>query len=685
MMMEKLGMGNIQVRLYGRPTQNLIRDAYFLTRPCSPVAGTPSIHQCSDEKWSSILKELAQISDRDFTSDYFSGLFLSGLSGKSPLALKASLLMGQQIDLAKYKEGAPASTEDKKNLLEFFKLVYEAKMKNSLSAALKVKIALAMHGEQLNPLMNEIFGRLPLSQMEKSSFKDWEHISDYTHHKLLAVGDRFFQLGGRNIENSYHMKKNGLSAKYTFIDTDFAATVSQGGEKIAQAYDQLWDFTEMTASIRDIYRLAPNDFSMNPQAAGVTLYQCSQKPNKTPEDRKALEQCLSEGLWKNGGKTLADRMISREEEMMKEMKIYQTEYLPKRVLPSNWKSDPQYTFEISSQDRNQMTLAYLENLHYDKRKPVSDRKRLFGAFNGQELLPMHGNELAYGKNIHHLWLKGLENACATSAKDNQPKRVILHSAYFLPPANMVRTFAKMMDGTWDCHNVHVTFLTNSFETTDLNVINIYARYEMKSFFDIYATRKGHFGEYAEKRSAKFDYFEYIPARSQNGEIDKDRKISLHTKVTVLGDDIIIGSANSDVRSFYMDTNNGIYLRNAKDFAKEYTHWVESILADTTQTRNLTPDHLNGNISLDKLFKEDEYLMNAIMVRFKLDGRLSPEAKKRAQEIQRSFGQSIDTAIKQLLSKDYIEYYGEEQFAVDREKIKLQREVEARFNRALQAF
>ncbi|MBK7962875.1 MAG: phosphatidylserine/phosphatidylglycerophosphate/cardiolipin synthase family protein [Bdellovibrionales bacterium] len=51
-------------------------------------------------------------------------------------------------------------------------------------------------------------------------------------------------------------------------------------------------------------------------------------------------------------------------------------------------------------------------------------------------------------------------------------------------------------------------------------------------------------------------------------IKNDNK-SLHTKISVLGDDIIIGSANADVRSYFMDTNNAVMIRNAPNLVADY--------------------------------------------------------------------------------------------------------------------
>lgn len=680
-MLEKKSGGAIQVRLYGRPTANMVRDAIFLSRPCPSYQGkVPTATYCSEHKWNLISKELAGIQDPNFHSDFFSGLLLSGIYSRSAGAIKVGLLMGGQIDPKKYTEGS-STPEDQKALREFLKLLFESKVKGDIMATLKVQIALMMYGDQLTPLMNEIVGRLPLAQMGPSSSKDWEHSTDFTHHKLLLVGNRFFQLGGRNIENAYHMKKNDLSAKYTFMDTDFAGEIRSGGDQIAKSYDDLFNFSTMTADIENAYKLSPNDFAKNPEAVQKTMMVCMALPNKTDQDRLNLETCLKTNLWKNGAKTLEARIEDEYQTLLKNRDVFLKTYLPSRVLPESWKSDSNYAFELSAQERNEMIAGYVENLHYDKRKPIDERKRLYGTFNNTEYLPWTGNEIAYGKNIHHLWMRGLESVCSASAKDKRERRVLIHSAYFLPPANLLRNFGKMMDGTWDCSRVRVTFLTNSFETTDLNYINIYARYEMMAFFDVYSGLKSR-SLNSQQRSAKFEYFEYLPIRDTGSQVTKDSTISLHSKVSVFGDDMLVGSANFDVRSFYMDTNNGVYLRNVPDTVKNYLTWVDQMLADPTRVRNLTPDHMAGKITFQRLEQEDTVMFKALISRTKIGSKVSPKVLENAKEFHLNFARAVADWTSTVLSKDTIELYGHEG-SEDQEKYRIQRQKEAAFNRALQ--
>jgi cardiolipin synthase C len=711
-MLEAKGSGNIEVRLYGRPNEMIVRDALFLTRPCPAYKGTPEVKLCADNKWNGITAELKNVSDKANYVDYFSSLFLSGLSSKNGFAMQTAIFMGGQFDPKKMKEGGgETSPEDQKKLKEFFGLVYDAKMHGNLISALKVNLALAMYGDKLKPLLNEIYGRLPLTHMEGSSGKDWEHVSDFTHHKLLLVTDssnraKFFQLGGRNIENSYHMKKNELSAKYTFIDTDFAGVVKNDGGTFFKAFDHQWEFKPMIVRLKDVEKFAPFDFIGNPVAAKKTVGECNVQFQKGA-DRAALAKCLSDGLWKNGGKDRQTRIEEAYANLKEQMDIYNTKYRQARDLPGDWRNNMNYAISIPVEDLKGSLITYIENIHHSVKRDPGQRK--YGTVNGFYILPWKENEQGYGRYLHWLWHKGMENTCAASAKDGQARRIVLHNAYFLPPSNMMRTFAKMIDGTWDCRNVTVIFLTNSFETTDLNVINVYARYQMTAFFEFYNKVKAENakamkelkvgyttaaheeakkeGTFRFKRSANFEYYEYNPIKNADGSNDEAKKISLHTKVTVMGDDIIIGSANADIRSFYMDTNNGVYIRNAKGFLKKYNAWLDRLMADKVRSTRLTGMYVPRiHFNREELHKQDEMFLGALMKRFHMDTKLDEPTRKDILDKQKGLTENIFNTIKMVMSTEYVELpYAsfDEDYRNESEKVKKQDQMIQEYNRSLQ--
>ena len=223
---------------------------------------------------------------------------------------------------------------------------------------------------------------------------------------------------------------------------------------------------------------------------------------------------------------------------------------------------------------------------------------------------MNGKEAESGKAIHAAWMAGMRNACA-AATPERPQRVVLHNAYFLPPANLLKILSDMAFGSLDCSDAELTVLTNSPATSDLRVINFGARYPIKAVSDRMA------GDDKPDRAASIHYLEYRPT----GDIQGKSDVSLHSKVSVLGPDLIIGSANADVRSFMMDSNNAMFIGNAPELQAQYLAWLDGILADKERTVELTGQM--RNVSLEEMLREDRATLRALL-EHKLSGQIDGE-------------------------------------------------------------
>ena len=117
----------------------------------------------------------------------------------------------------------------------------------------------------------------------------------------------------------------------------------------------------------------------------------------------------------------------------------------------------------------------------------------------------------------------------------------------------------------------VKILTNSRESTDLNVVNVYTDAWLKPVLE------------ADKKVSHFiDYREY-----------KATGRSLHAKVMIFGNDVFVGSANADGRSQYMDANNGIFIRNAPKLAAAYKAWLAKEIAPSLVVAKEDPRNLRS--------------------------------------------------------------------------------------------
>ncbi len=587
--------GSLEVRFYGRPTRNIVFDAAYLTLPCVKTAvATPA--DCQGYKEGLISKALAGEGDGTATGGLpaisnrnvgNSGLFLSGIYAKDPNLMALAVLGGQGAMISELTQDGPSATDEEKEKLKKIARIYWTARTGStfdrLVARIELGLAFALAGDVLNPLHAAFTGLLPAERKGAAeALRDWEHLTDYLHHKLLLVDRRWMQLGGRNVEDSYHMRPNPLVHKYVFMDTDARLALRAGGDAVESAFEALWDFPAMVATIDEVRQHAPNEMAANTLALKKAEETC-----KSVEPVTVRETCR---IVEFGKRALSqpERERFRFREMRERARHYELNY------PHIEDEDPLPGFDVDPG----AVISYIENLPFNDRdeKP----KRRFGAENGREA--------ASGKRIHSLWLAGLTNACKTASKE-KPKRVILHNAYFFPPANLLTRFAEMVDGTIDCRHVTLTVLTNSIETTDLNVVNIFARHTAKAFAEYYRVSA------SEEKGARIEYFEYRP-------MPEAANLSLHSKVSVLGDDLIVGSANADVRSYMMDTNNALFIRHAPNLVRDYLRYVDTVTNDQARSENRTRYFLET--PRQAMLEEDRHVFQNAIARFKVDQRLTKD-------------------------------------------------------------
>jgi phosphatidylserine/phosphatidylglycerophosphate/cardiolipin synthase-like enzyme len=603
-MMEAEGNGKLHVHLYNRPTPNIIKDAVFVTMGCAPDTAPSRPTECSAEKFAAIDKLFANqtiggVSNLNIGN---SGLFLSGLYAKRADVVALAIQKGEGTDVQQLTgRGSTLSSQEKEQLKKLGKAYWQSKTAapfQRMESKAELFFAFTLYGQQLNPLKETLTSVLPVDRkLSPDEAQDWDHFTDYTHHKFLLVDRSAVQLGGRNVENSYHMHPDPLIKKYVFMDTDLAATLTQGGDAVALAFDNLWNFLTMVAPLDEVRQHAPNDFVVNLKYA--------ERACAAHGEKAAHERCVDTEM-QTHVHDLAQRMADAKRTVETNARVYDTKYAP---TPASH-AGPTFALDKGS------LLAYLENLPFDAQLPPEKRRRLYGALAGQEAQS--------GKHIHDAWLRALPGVCAAATRDN-PKRIVLHNAYFFPPANLTYAVSRLVNGAHDCSNVTVTVLTNSIETTDLNVVNLAAEHVLKAFTEFYQQHSD------PTRRATFEYYEY--QRPANGPSP-----SLHTKVSVFGDDIIIGSANADVRSFMMDSNNAMLVRNAPDFARAYLAYLQGILTDPTRSKKLN-DYF-ATTSRASMVQEDLIVFRGILAKYGVDKRVSPEQEK---EIEAKFVRMLDDA------------------------------------------
>lgn len=605
-MMERVGSagaGSLEVRFYGRPTREIVQDAVYATMGCGEARERFPANACSKAKTAALAErfEAERIDERpaaelgisNLDSGY-SGIFLSGLYAKQPDLMAFAVLNGQSIDPAAMQEsGTDVAAADRAQLRHLGRLYWQSRAGSGFErVAAKIQLAFlsALFGEWIAPLHEALVSHLPAErQGVEAAARDWEHLTDFLHHKLLLVDARRLQLGGRNVEDSYHMRANALLDKYRFLDTDLRADVVAGGGDIERAFEALWGFRPMVATTAEIRRHAPNDMAANADAFAEARAACENRP--IPERGACVATAFAERAL-----PLAERERQRAETMAARADRYRAHYAYADA------PDPKPSIPV---DPGALA-AYIENVPFMGGPGAPPARRAYGSENGREAM--------HGKRIHALWLAGMRNACATATADD-PKRIVLHHAYFFPPSNLVKAIARTIDGTWDCRHVRLTVLTNSLETTDLSMVNLFARHSAKAFAEYYRERR-HPG-----RSARLEYLEYLATR-------QEERLSLHTKVTVLGDDVMVGSANADVRSLMMDTNNAMLLRDAPHFLEAYLAHLDALAAEPGRVADRTA--AIAATPRERMLAQDRANFRAMMARYRAERWLDAEQRRRVE-------------------------------------------------------
>lgn len=608
----KKGRGSIEFRFYGRPTANIVRDAIYMTTTCNQnLTHDQCIQYKIDEADKFInLNEFNKVKAFDYeraqfikkarnTNSGLSGILLSGIYGKSGNTLNYifnQLGYDKKIAaIANSKEKTTSGAEDKEKAKELLKTYLESK-KGDVPAKLHAKflltIATLFYGEKVSPILNFLEEALPidLTTLDNNRFKDWDYFTDYLHHKLLLADSTYgyeMILGGRNIENSYHMQKNP-SGKYTFDDTDMIVAMSGvSGHNIKDTFNRLWNFDTMVAPLNEVLLHAPNDTMAALSACSTLDSTCFRTLPQTPESIQAAR---------------AERYNSAMDSLNKSA----TKYL-------QIKSTVNYptSFILDKSIDKESRISYIENLPFNKNNPKLIRN--YGSNVDREELS--------GKYIHKIWVNSMLDLCGP---ENGKQTIYFRSAYVVLPTPLLSAIAELTKAATpsnplnslgyrqrDCSNVTIKILTNSVETTDLSVINVFARVQLHALFKTIEEVKKDpsYQQYnLAAKAAHLEYYEYLPKK------DASNSLSLHSKVSIIGKNAIIGSSNADVRSYMMDSNNGVYIENAPSFTKQYSQFLESEIKNPTVLQRLDLQWRAGAISNDQNYLGNE--LNVLIKRIK---------------------------------------------------------------------
>ncbi len=622
MMAERAG-GNLDIRMFSPPAASIGEDAMYMTTNCKK---NPA--QCIEEKQKNVEEAKAESIARRGRGEvlgagqFFSRLFIAGLSTKNAGAMKTALsVAGTLPDMGSDEQ--KMTPEKKQKLVEFFKILIGAKILKNTKDKVKLAIASTLYADDVGPLLEAIDKALPLStEKETPSGKDWEEITQFTHHKEMTLvkgdGSKMIVLnGGRNLENSYHLNENNrdMIAKYLFYDTDIRFEVTDRSEiqRMEQASAEFFNYKPLVATLKEVNMQLPID----PIKESELLNEVLKSLESLRADKNVSANEFASAVEKKFNAELAIRGLTqkRRQAEFANMKKNAQEYLRQySARDLNVRSAfPSIVEGLSQQDRD-AKIAYVENLPYDdgsRMGRLNNRLREILGLPSKEIKrrvynPIPGQEEKSNKNIHGLWIQWIKDQALKSKGESEPRHIIINQGYSYFPSDLVDLFAQLMDGRIDASNLKITLITNSIETTDLSVMNIMARHQFKAMMDYYVQHQG-----KEKGKGKslnsFEIFEY---QSQG----QGKITSAHSKAIYTKDSFFIGSANADVRSYETDSNNGLFVMDAPKTAQKMVQNIEEkILKDSRIVKNVTNTFKRTHA---EFLKEDMTLVRSIVSKYK---------------------------------------------------------------------
>ncbi len=563
-----------------------------------------------------------------------SGAVLSAVYQAQPDLIAAILLQRSSVDFSFFKAGEPLNLEAAAQRIRGAEILLQSQDNASetlrrMASAISTSLSLPFGWQEGRLGAGPFDDFFPQEERtsDKTEIRNWAYHTAMLRGDFLLVDDQYLLLSAPSVSESLlnHAQQGSLQGPGSAVRIRLRAEAPG----LRSAFERLWTFPELTASLEETYHTAPNDL-----LAALTLARSSCSHSDTASrfidhsscqttmlaqhlDRKkrielaaahvtaAAHQALKENTGNDkagaGWQTPVENRLSntakasapgpqpvaspnkdeKRETARKKFEEYRRQFFSAELQRKNRMeniSRKPLDVEIDSEAK----MYFLENTPFE-RPPAGQtpQEMLYGAKNGKE-----GE---FGRYIHNVLLAALRNTCTSSAAGGA-QEVVFHTGRFTPPSNVLLQLAAMLDGRMPCQNVRITILANSPESAKFTPSSFAQRYAVKALLDYAAARHN------TARSARLRYFEYLaqPVGQTSGA-------SLLSSVFILGEDMMFSSADMSVRSYMMDTAHAVFIRNAPLLRHQYLQWVHQITSDALAAKELTESL--ASVPLDKFLEE----------------------------------------------------------------------------------
>lgn len=385
--------------------------------------------------------------------------------------------------------------------------------------------------------------KFDLEQLQKSWYSVALGFSKRIHHKLLLVDKERIILGGRNIDDGYHLESFDPLFKepISFFDADIELSSKAIAESAQKTFDAYWDCGSNSKCVASVPSLLLPTETLNPFS---TLFaKLTERASVVRAAKPPSTAALHQGIL--------------------EIANLNAEYVENRMFPGRTSPPP--------------------------------------------LASLTEEESQY----HKLWVKLINEVPAG-------QDIVIHNAYVFFTPTLLRPLQAAL-----ARGVKVKIVTNSKVSTDMPFVPKFGGAQYLAFL-----------EWAKAKSFPLEMYEYRT------------KEMLHSKVSLMGDKMIIGACNADARSEYLDSQNGVVIYpsqtkwNGKTYASAADAYRDWLWSHSTIWRATTPESLKQ----DRL----EFLKKSLTSIDPVDVALISGELDRLNRLAMGTDAAADKAWKQLL-------------------------------------
>lgn len=245
-------------------------------------------------------------------NDFFTQLFWSGWAAGTPSVTETAVRFGCRI---RPQNSAKALTDQAPTMKSWDSAQFLKNFENDMLTRSDTKKTSA----QAYPGQWNFLSQLPSEQIrfflrdfsfqkhfdDSETFYSWSVTAPEENQLEVFLKDQWFLVQDETVPSKIARVRWPAEAQTRWIKN----------------FDEQWREDSLTADAERVSDWAQNDFVIAPRTLSNTIRHCETLPQKTEEQRKELEVCLSQNFWMGGGKNRTQRNKAFEESLLRDSPV----------------------------------------------------------------------------------------------------------------------------------------------------------------------------------------------------------------------------------------------------------------------------------------------------------------------------------------------------------------------------